>query len=132
MSWREKIVAYRNENGAFKSREAIRKVPGFGEKTFEQCAGFLRITNAANPLDASAVHPESYGVVNSMADELDCSVSDLISTPQLRDKIRFENYVTDTVGLPTLMDIKSELSKPGRDPRKKFEAFRFAEGINEL
>ena len=128
----ESIVLHRNENGPFMSRANINKVSGLGGKTFEQCAGFLRIRNAKNPLDASAVHPESYSIVKSMARDLDCSVIDLISNSALREKIKLENYVTDTVGLPTLMDIKAELSKPGRDPRKQFELFSFAEGINAI
>ncbi len=128
----ESIVLHRNENGPFASRANVKKVSGLGAKTFEQCAGFLRIRNAKNPLDASAVHPESYSIVKSMAKDLDCSVTDLISNSALREKIKLENYVTDTVGLPTLIDIKAELSKPGRDPRKQFELFSFAEGINAI
>jgi uncharacterized protein len=128
----ESIVVHRNENGPFESRSDVKKVSGLGDKTFEQCAGFLRIRNAKNPLDASAVHPESYSIVKSMAKDLDCSVADLISNSELRAKIKLEKYVTDTVGMPTLMDIKAELSKPGRDPRKQFESFSFAEGINEI
>ncbi|MBW8002185.1 MAG: RNA-binding transcriptional accessory protein [Planctomycetes bacterium] len=128
----ESIVLHRNENGPFASRANVKKVSGLGAKTFEQCAGFLRIRNAKNQLDASAVHPESYSIVKSMAKDLDCSVADLISNSALREKIKLENYVTDTVGLPTLMDIKAELSKPGRDPRKQFELFSFAEGINAI
>jgi len=128
----ERIVIHRNENGPFASRANVKKVSGLGAKTFEQCAGFLRIRNAKNPLDASAVHPESYSIVKSMAKDLDCSVTDLIGNSALREKIKLENYVTDTVGLPTLMDIKAELSKPGRDPRKQFELFSFAEGINAI
>ena len=128
----QRIVLHRDENGPFASRANMKKVSGLGAKTFEQCAGFLRIRNAKNPLDASAVHPESYSIVKSMAKDLDCSVADLISNSVLREKIKLENYVTDTVGLPTLMDIKTELSKPGRDPRKQFELFSFAEGINKI
>ena len=128
----ESIVLHRDKNGPFDSRAEVKKVSGLGDKTFEQCAGFLRIRNAKNPLDASAVHPESYSIVNSMAGDLDCAVADLIGNSALREKIKLENYVTDTVGLPTLMDIKAELSKPGRDPRKQFESFRFAEGINVI
>ena len=128
----ERIVAHRNDSGAFNSRQDIKSVSGLGEKTFEQCAGFLRIRNAENPLDASAVHPESYTVVNAMAADLGCSVADLMADSELRDKIKLENYVTDTTGLPTLMDIISELSKPGRDPRKKFEAFSFDEKVNTI
>jgi uncharacterized protein len=128
----ERIVQYRNENGPFTSRDDMKNVSGLGEKTFEQCAGFLRIRNAANPLDASAVHPESYSIVNAMAKNLNCSVADLIRSSELRDKIKFQDYVTDKFGLPTMMDIKAELSKPGRDPRKQFETFSFAEGVNEI
>ena len=128
----EKMVSYRNENGAFESREKLKKVSGLGEKTFEQCAGFLRIRNAKNPLDASAVHPESYGIVNAMAADLGCSVAELIGDSQMREKIKLEKYVTESAGLPTLMDIKAELSKPGRDPRKQFEAFSFAESVNAI
>ena len=128
----ESIVLHRNENGPFTSRANVKKISGLGAKTFEQCAGFLRIRNAKNPLDASAVHPESYAIVKSMASDLDCSVADLISNSALREKIKLENYVTDTVGMPTLMDIYAELSKPGRDPRKQFELFSFAEGINAI
>ncbi|MCF7955461.1 MAG: RNA-binding transcriptional accessory protein, partial [Phycisphaerae bacterium] len=128
----ERIVARRNDSGAFNSRQDIKSVSGLGEKTFEQCAGFLRIRNAENPLDASAVHPESYSVVNAMAADLGCTVAELMASSELRDKIKLENYVSDTVGLPTLMDIKAELSKPGRDPRKQFEAFSFAENVNTM
>ena len=128
----EKIVAHRNENGPFESRAQVKKVSGLGAKTFEQCAGFLRIRNAKNPLDACAVHPESYSIVKAMAKDLDCTVADLIGDSALRAKIKLENYITDTVGLPTLLDIKAELSKPGRDPRKQFELFSFAEGINAI
>ena len=128
----ENIVLHRNENGPFESRVSLKKVSGLGGKTFEQCAGFLRIRKAQNPLDASAVHPESYTIVESMARDLNCSVADLITDSTLREKIKLENYVTDKVGLPTLMDIKAELSKPGRDPRKQFELFSFAEGINAI
>ncbi len=128
----ERIIARRNENGPFNSRKDIKSVSGLGEKTFEQCAGFLRIRNAENPLDASAVHPESYSVVSSMAGDVGCSVVELIANAELRDKIKLENYVTDTIGLPTLVDIKSELSKPGRDPRKQFEAFSFDENVNTM
>ncbi len=128
----ERIVQYRNEKGPFESREDMRNVSGLGAKTFEQCAGFLRIRNAKNPLDASAVHPESYGIVNAMAKNLNCSIADLIRSSELREQIKFQDYVNDTVGLPTLIDIKNELNKPGRDPRKQFEAFSFTEGVNEI
>ncbi len=127
-----KIVAHRNEHGPFQSRAEIKKVSGLGPKTFEQCAGFLRIRNARNPLDASAVHPESYGIVDRMAADLNCSVNDLIRDESLRGRIELGKYVTDTTGLPTLNDIKAELSKPGRDPRQQFEIFQFAEGINAM
>ncbi|MCE5341292.1 MAG: RNA-binding transcriptional accessory protein [Planctomycetaceae bacterium] len=128
----ENIVSYRNQNGAFESREKLKKVSGLGGKTFEQCAGFLRIRNAENPLDKSAVHPESYAIVESMAKDLNCSVADLINDSSLRDKIKLEKYVTDTVGMPTLIDIKAELNKPGRDPRKQFELFSFDEQVHEM
>ena len=128
----ERIVQYRNENGPFESREDMKKVSGLGAKTFEQCAGFLRIRNAKNPLDASAVHPESYSIVNAMAKNLNCTIADLIRNSELREQIKFQDYVTDKVGLPTLIDIKAELGKPGRDPRKQFEAFSFTEGVNEI
>jgi uncharacterized protein len=128
----ERIVRHRDENGPFVSRAALKKVSGLGGKTFEQCAGFLRIRNAKNPLDASAVHPESYSIVKSMAGDFDCSVADLISNSALQEKISLEKYVTDTVGLPTLRDIKTELGKPGRDPRKQFELFSFAAGIKTI
>jgi uncharacterized protein len=128
----QNIVSFRNENGPFDSRKALKKVPRLGEKAFEQAAGFLRIRDAANPLDASAVHPESYGVVDSMASNLGCSVATLMKDAALRTKIRLQEYVTETVGLPTLNDILQELAKPGRDPRRQFEIFRFAEGINKI
>lgn len=127
-----RIVEYRDANGPFKSREDITKVKGLGPKTFQQAAGFLRIQGASNPLDASAVHPESYHIVNQMAKDLKCSVKDLIESQELRDKIDLQEYATDTVGLPTLTDIMSELAKPGRDPRDKFEIFQFAEDINTV
>lgn len=123
------IVEYRAKNGAFKCREDLKKVPRLGEKAFEQCAGFLRIANAENPLDNTAVHPESYHIVEKMATDLGCSVEELIQTEELRSKIKLEKYVTDKVGLPTLNDIMQELSKPGRDPRKAIKVFEFAEGV---
>jgi protein Tex len=126
------ILAYRNDNGPFQSREDLKQVPRLGPKAFEQCAGFLRIQEGMNPLDNSAVHPESYPVVEKMARDLDCMVSDLIKLSDLRKKIRLSDYVTETVGLPTLTDILEELAKPGRDPRKKFEAFAFAEGVTQI
>ena len=125
------IVNYRNENGPFKDRKAMKKVPRLGEKAFEQAAGFLRIKNAKSPLDNSAVHPEAYGVVNQMAKDLNCTVQDLMKDEGLRKRIELRSYVSDAIGLPTLKDIVSELAKPGRDPREQFEAFEFAEGVNE-
>jgi uncharacterized protein len=127
----ENIVKWRNENGPFKSRSELKKVPRLGEKTFEQAAGFLRIRGAGNPLDASAVHPESYPVVERMAGDLACTVQDLIRDGALRSKLNLERYVTGAVGLPTLQDIVTELAKPGRDPRQQFEVFSFAEGVNK-
>lgn len=126
------IVQHRNENGPFSNRTAFRKVPKLGPKAFEQCAGFLRIRDGANPLDASAVHPETYHVVDSIAKDLKCSVQDLIQNQDLRKTIELEKYMTDSIGMPTLHDILSELSKPGRDPREHFEVFHFAEGIEKL
>lgn len=126
------IVQYRNENGAFRSRAQLRKVPKLGPKAYEQSAGFLRVRGGSNPLDATAVHPESYHIVESMAKDLQCTVTDLIQSEDLRKRIHLEKYVTTTVGLPTLQDILSELAKPGRDPRETFEAFRFQEGVEKL
>jgi uncharacterized protein len=126
------IVDFRDEHGAFKSRKELKKVSGLGPKAFEQAAGFLRIRDGENPLDASAVHPESYHIVETMVKDLKCSVEDLMQDEGLRKKINLKNYITDNVGLPTLNDIISELSKPGRDPREKFEIFSFEEGINSM
>jgi uncharacterized protein len=126
------IVAYRNENGPFKSRKDLLKVPRLGPKAYEQAAGFLRIRDGEQPLDASAVHPESYGIVDAMARELACTVKDLLRDAALRQKIQPQRYVTETVGLPTLNDILAELSKPGRDPREKFEVFSFKEGVEKM
>jgi uncharacterized protein len=126
------IVAYRDENGAFTDRKTLKKVKRLGPKAFEQCAGFLRIKDSKNPLDASAVHPESYPVVKAMADDLGCSVSDLINNAGLRKKIDLNRYVNDTVGLPTLTDIIAELAKPGRDPREPFEHFSFDENVSAI
>lgn len=125
------IVARRNEQGAFKARSDLLTVPRLGPKAFEQAAGFLRIRDAFNPLDASAVHPERYPLVEKMASDLGVTVADLVQDAKVRAKIKLENYVTAEVGLPTLTDIVSELAKPGRDPRSKFEAFSFAEGVNK-
>jgi len=126
------IVDYRDENGPFKNREAIRNVARLGDKAYEQAAGFLRIRNAANPLDQSSVHPESYKLVKQMAKDLKCEVADLIKNEVLRKQIDLKKYVTDQVGLPTLTDIIAELAKPGRDPREQFEAFSFAEHVHSM
>lgn len=123
------IVEYRREKGAFRNRMELKKVARLGDKAFEQCAGFLRISDADNPLDNSAVHPESYHVVERMAKDLGCSVADLLKEENLRTKVKINNYVNEKVGLPTLKDIMSELSKPGRDPRKGIKVFEFAEGV---
>jgi len=128
----ENIVKYRNENGPFNSREELKAVPRIGPKAFEQSAGFLRIHDGANPLDASAVHPESYPIVDAMARDQNCAVVDLMTDASLREKIEVSRYVTDQVGRPTLMDILAELARPGRDPRQAFEAAEFAEGINQI
>ncbi|MCB9001590.1 MAG: RNA-binding transcriptional accessory protein [Bacteroidales bacterium] len=128
----QNIVDFRKQNGPFSCRTELKKVTRLGGKAYEQCAGFLRISNAKNPLDNSAVHPESYHIVEQMAKDLNCSVSDLIGDEQLRNKIKPEHYVTDKVGLPTLNDIIQELSKPGRDPRKGIKVFEFAEGIFKI
>jgi uncharacterized protein len=125
----ENITTYRKENGLFESREALKKVPRMGPKVFEQAAGFLRIPDAKNPLDNSGVHPESYKIVSKIAKDLKCEVKDLIRNEELISKIDFKNYVTAEVGLPTLTDIKNELLKPGRDPRKPIKVFEFADGI---
>ena len=125
------IVAYRNEHGPFEAREGLRKVPRLGPKAFEQAAGFLRIRGGKNPLDASAVHPESYAVVEAMARDLDCSVADLVKDEAKRKVIDIAKYVSDKVGIPTLKDIVAELARPGRDPRETFEPVTFAEGIEK-
>lgn len=126
------IVDYRNSNGAFKRRSDLKKIPRLGEKAFEQAAGFLRISSSENPLDGSAVHPERYWLVEQMAKDLNCSVMDLINDANIRKQIILKNYVSDTVGIPTLSDIIDELARPGRDPRDQFEAFSFSEGINAI
>ena len=126
------IVEYRNQHGAFADRNALLKVPRLGEKAFEQCAGFLRIRDSKNPLDASAVHPERYELVKQFATDLGCTIKDLMTSAELRKKLDLKKYVSNTVGLPTLTDILSELEKPGRDPREKFEVFEFAEGVHEI
>jgi uncharacterized protein len=126
------IVGYRNEHGPFQSREGLKQISRLGPKAFEQAAGFLRIRDGENPLDGSAVHPESYPIVDTMARDLGCSVLDLMRDEKLRKRIDLKQYVSEKVGLPTLNDILSELSKPGRDPREQFEAFRFAEGVEKI
>ena len=128
----QNIVNYRSENGAFPNRKALLKVPKMGAKTFEQAAGFLRVTNSDNPLDNSAVHPESYSIVEQMAKDLRCKVADLMSDAELRAKINLQHYVTDKVGLPTLQDILRELEKPSRDPREQLEEWHFDESVHSI
>ena len=128
----QNIVDYRTKNGPFESRRQLLKVPRMGAKAYEQCAGFLRIPQAKNPLDNSAVHPESYPIVEQMAKDLNCTVADLIKDKELRSKIDLKKYVTDTVGLPTLTDILQELDKPGRDPRQKIQVFEFDKNVRTL
>ncbi len=128
----QNIVDYRASNGAFRSRKELMKVPRMGEKAFEQCAGFLRIAGAENPLDNSAVHPESYHVVEAMAKDLKCTVKDLIDNKELKKSLKLEKYVSDKVGLPTLNDIIEELDKPGRDPRKGIKVFEFDPNIKTI
>jgi len=126
------IVAYREENGPFISRKQLADVPRLGPRAFEQSAGFLRVPGGENPLDSSAVHPESYHIVGAMAKDLGATVVDIMKNPDIRDQIDVSNYVTDSVGIPTLNDILDELAKPGRDPRGKFEEFSFADGIEKI
>ncbi|MDT3776834.1 Tex family protein [Nitrospira sp. MA-1] len=126
------IVAYRQEHGPFASRTALKKVPRLGAKAFEQAAGFLRITDGEHPLDASAVHPERYAVVNAMAKDLGCTVKDLMRDPARQRTIDLTRYITEEVGKPTLTDILTELAKPGRDPRQQFEAVKFDEGVQSI
>jgi uncharacterized protein len=126
------IVEYRNAKGPFKTRHDIGNVPRFSVKTFEQAAGFLRVTGGENMLDASAVHPESYPVVEKMAGDLGCNIRELMANEKLRQGIELKKYVTETVGMPTLRDIINELAKPGRDPRAKFEFVQFKDGINTI
>jgi uncharacterized protein len=125
------IVTFRDENGPFTSRAQLKKVPRLGDKAFEQAAGFLRVRGAKHPLDASAVHPERYDLVERMAADLGCTVGDLLAREDLRKKIDLSKYVSGEVGLPTLRDIVAELAKPGRDPRKEFEVFAFQEGVEK-
>ncbi|MBW1750239.1 MAG: helix-hairpin-helix domain-containing protein, partial [Deltaproteobacteria bacterium] len=126
------IVGFRDENGPFNSRKALKKVHRLGPKAYEQCAGFLRIRDGKIPLDGSAVHPESYHIVDQMARDLECTIAEIMASAELRNKIDLQRYVTDTIGMPTLADIVQELAKPGRDPRQSFEAFEFAPGISKM
>jgi len=126
------IIDYRAKNGKFQSRKELMKVARFGDKAFEQAAGFLRIRDAANPLDCSSVHPESYHVVAKMAKNLGCTINDLMSSEELRKKLKLEEFVTEAIGLPTLTDIMQELAKPGRDPRKKFDIFEFDKNVMKI
>jgi uncharacterized protein len=128
----QNIIDYRAKNGAFKKRSELKKVPRLGEKAFEQAAAFLRIRGSENPLDTSAVHPERYALVEKMAKDVGCKVKDLLESPELRNKISIQQYVSEEVGLPTLKDILKELAKPGLDPREEFEAFSFTDGVNEI
>lgn len=126
------IVEFRNQHGPFKDRHSLMNVSRLGEKVFEQAAGFLRIREAENPLDASGVHPESYSIVEQMANDLGCLLKDLMTSVELRKQLDLKKYVTEKVGIPTLTDIMHELEKPGRDPRKEFELFSFTDGVNAL
>ena len=128
----DKIVAHRNKNGAFASREALHDVKGLGDKAFEQCAGFLRVRESANPLDRSAVHPERYALVEKMAQSVGADVESLMKDKELRSKIRLEDFVSENCGLPTLQDIMKELEKPGLDPRAKFEVFEFDKNVTRI
>jgi uncharacterized protein len=128
----QNIIDYRNQNGAFKRREQLKKVPRLGDKAFEQAAGFLRIQGSDNPLEASGVHPERYSLVEQIAKDSNATIRDLMTNDKLRKSIPLQKYTSDKVGLPTLTDIMSELAKPGRDPREQFEAFSFTEGVNEI
>ncbi|GGE32742.1 MULTISPECIES: Tex family protein [Sphingobacterium] len=128
----QQIVNYRKENGPFSSRRELKKVPRLGDKAFEQAAGFLRIRNADHPLDASAVHPERYALVEKMAKDINISIQDLMKDEQARKRVDLKKYISDEVGLPTLNDIMLELAKPGLDPREKFEAFSFTDGVNKI
>jgi uncharacterized protein len=126
------IIKYRNEQGPFLSREDLKKVPRLGPKAFEQAAGFLRIREGRNPLDGTAVHPESYQVVEAMAGALGCSIKELLNDEELRKRIDLSKYVTEAVGIPTLTDILAELAKPGRDPRRQFEVFSFSKEVQTI
>jgi uncharacterized protein len=126
------ILAHRIEHGPFHSRQELKKIPRLGPRAFEQCAGFLRIRGGENPLDASAVHPESYPVVERMTRDLGCGIGDLMRNAALRDRIDLDRYLSEAAGMPTLRDIMSELAKPGRDPRQTFEIFSFAEEVHAI
>lgn len=128
----QNIINYRTENGPFKSRKELMKVPRMGAKAFEQSAGFLRIPEAANPLDRTAVHPESYHIVEQMAKDMKCSVEDLVTNKEIRSKIDIHKYITSTVGIPTLQDIMEELNKPGRDPREGIKVFEFDKNVRTI
>lgn len=128
----QNIVDYRTEHGPFQSRRELLKVPRMGEKAFEQCAGFLRIPGGKNPLDNSAVHPESYPIVERMASDLKCTVTELITDKQRKKQLNLEKYVTDKVGIPTLLDIMEELDKPGRDPRQTIQVFAFDPSVKTI
>jgi len=128
----QNIVEYRNKNGAFKRRSELKLIPRLGDKAFEQAAGFLRIRNSEHPLDGSAVHPERYALVEKMAKDLGCTLGDLINEDKFRKQIKLQNYVSESVGLPTLKDILNELAKPGLDPREQFETFSFSDGVNAI
>jgi uncharacterized protein len=128
----EAVEKYRNDHGAFKTREELLEVPGMGPKAFQQAAGFLRIPDSANPLDRSAVHPESYPVVERMAADMGCGIGDLMASSRLRDAVVLQNYATGEVGLPTLRDIMEELARPGRDPRPRIEEFRFDDSVHTI
>jgi len=125
----QNIINYRAENGPFKSRAALKSIPRMGDKAYEQCAGFLRITKSTNPLDNSAVHPESYFVVKDMANDLGCNLSDLVKDESLVKNIDITKYVSERIGIPTLKDIVEELKKPGRDPREGIEVFEFSKDV---
>jgi uncharacterized protein len=128
----QNIINFRKERGAYASRDALKKVPRMGDKAFEQCAGFLRVKNGKNPLDNSAVHPESYHVVEKMAKSAGVNITDFIGNKKLVNKLNIEQFFTDETGPATLNDIKKELLKPGLDPRKKAEIFEFAKGIKKI
>ena len=128
----QNIVNYRTENGAFKSRRELKKVPRLGDKAFEQSAGFLRIPDSDNPLDNSAVHPETYSVVEKMAEDMKSTVADLPKKEEIRKQIDIKRYVSDKVGMPTLEDILQELSKPGRDPRSGIQVFEFSKDVFKI